>query len=152
MSMVQYGSGLTKKKAPLRPSTPEPKVQEEPEIVHAPISKTTTAKKEDFSFSNELQLHDSEEESNNNDNNAFVVHDSDEEHMSDVETSENVVSSTTIENVDNGVTEAPQITNFIDLNDQPQTESMDEDGSSEEEEENNSKLQQLIEAQVKKKA
>lgn len=137
MSMVQYESGLTKKKLPTAPSAPEPTTietaPEEPEVVHAPVDLDKSTKS-DFSFSNELQLNNSDLEEEKNA--PVTVKDSESESDNDNEKETMQVDIA-----------PPQVTNYIDLNDQ-QPVYMDDEDTSEEEAELNEKLQELIEEQV----
>jgi DNA polymerase sigma len=170
MSMVQYGSGLTKKKALATPIAPEvpvvisaPAVSKiapinKPKVVYAPLD-TKDKQKTKFSASNELQLQNSDDSSSEDeDEEAGLLHSSDEEEEENNENSDNEEYSSAQEDL--GVPEEeeakqdtvlaePQITRYINLGDDDKQYMEDED-TSEEEAELGLKLQELIEEQVKK--
>lgn len=142
MSMVQYGSGLVKKNVPMSQGTEkkavvdEHKESQEPEVVHAPVD-LSKSKKADFSFTNELQLNDSDLEEGQ-----VRSGESNESENSDVD------DSTSKEDAqDDAVMAEPQITNYISLDDQ-QPKYMDDVATTDEEAELNLDLQKLIDDQV----
>lgn len=124
MSMVQYGSGLKKKVAPV----PENK---SPEVVLAPTDDTTTnTTATKFSAADELNIG---KDNNDDDSSSYGGYQSAEEDLGVPETP--AISQEP----------QPQVTNYINLDDKHY---MDDEELSEEEAELGLKLQELIDDQV----
>ncbi|KAI8098103.1 uncharacterized protein B0P05DRAFT_568060, partial [Gilbertella persicaria] len=130
MSMVQYGSGISKKK-PI-PAPPKPETRVDPAVVYAP-TETDEKKKSEFSASNELQLQE-DDESDEPDLYKSNNSESEDDHLSSLDTT---AKTTT-------VAAEPTVTRYINLDDKQYIEDQE---TSEEEAELGLKLQELIEEQ-----
>lgn len=163
MSMVQYGSGLTKKKAvpvvsevPVTVSSPvvskiEPVTK--PKVVYAPSDKKEK-QKTSFSAASELQLQNSEGSSDEIEEGLIDSSDDGEEEENNENSGDEDYSSAQ-EDLDvpdetpeqDTVMAEPKVTRYINLEDDEKKYMEDED-TSEEEAELGLKLQELIEDQV----
>jgi hypothetical protein len=166
MSMVQYGSGLIKKKA-TAPATPVPEARatspapsvaisepmHKPKVIYAPLD-TKEKQKTTFSAATELQL----QNSNDSSSEEGILHSSDEEEEDksgdeeEEDKSGDEEYSTPQEDLEvqdepkDIIAAEPQVTRYINLEDDGK-QYMDDDVS-EEEAELGLKLQELIEEQV----
>lgn len=157
MSMVQYGSGLSKKFVPASTNPPKPttatptpttctqkKEQKQAETIYAPIDQTTKkSSSSTFSAANMLQInsHDSEEEDEYREDS--LSEDSDEEES---EEEEDIGTPPPLDERQE-VAEEPRVTRYINLDDEKHY--MDDEETSDEEAELGIKLQELIDDQVK---
>lgn len=152
MSMVQYGSGIAKKKTPASDTqddatnvnnTKENNV--EAKVVYAPTDiDDEDAEKTAFSSANEFQIDDTDSEDATNLQPVY----SDEESTDDEEEDIGVPELTADVPIKKDV-EQPQVTRFINMDDEDKRY-LDDEETSEEETELGIKLQKLIDDQVGK--
>jgi prolyl-tRNA synthetase len=151
MSMVQYGSGIAKKKAPTANTQDDSnnindakESNVEAKIVYAPTDiDDEGAEKTAFSSANEFQIDDTDSEDDTN----LKPFYSDEE-SSDEEEDIGVPELTADVPIKKDV-EQPQVTRFINMDDEDKRY-LDDEETSEEETELGIKLQKLIDDQVGK--
>ncbi|KAI8376638.1 hypothetical protein EDC96DRAFT_423618, partial [Choanephora cucurbitarum] len=148
LSMVQYGSGITKKKTlptKLEPAIePTPDSVPEPVVVRAPISDAADQKRPvDFSASEEYGLGDTDSDSSESHKTASNTEDESDEDTEDDDDN----NSSSNEARENTLADAPQpaVTHYINLDDKRY---MENDETSEEEAELGIKLQKLIDDQI----
>ncbi|KAK4521435.1 uncharacterized protein ATC70_012050 [Mucor velutinosus] len=155
MSMVQYGSGISKKKAPA-PVLPSTKTQDvspseqnnvQPKVVYAPVdSDIEDPQKTAVSSANIYQIDESDSEDDAP--SKAVYSDEDEDEDEEREEEEDIgVPELTADIPAKKTIDQPQVTRFINL-DEEEKRYMDDEDTSEEEAELESKLQQLIDDQI----
>jgi hypothetical protein len=141
MSMVQYGSGLSKKNTtPIVSPVADKQVQTEivaPKVVYAPVDKKAETKKTNFSAANLLQISSDEEEEDQ-------YHDTNNNMESDEEDIGVLENPPTPPTVMEEVVE-PKVTRYINLDEKHY---MEDEETSDEETELGIKLQELIDDQV----
>lgn len=154
MSMVQYGSGIAKKKTSTSNTQDDAtngndanESNVEAKVVYAPSDiDDEDAEKTAFSSANEFQIDDTDSE---DDTNSKPVY-SDEESTDDDDEEEDIgVPELTVDVPIKKDVEQPQITRFINMDDEDK-HYLDDEETSEEETELGIKLQKLIDDQVGK--
>ncbi|GAN03512.1 conserved hypothetical protein [Mucor ambiguus] len=155
MSMVQYGSGISKKKAldsvpPLsktQDANPPEQSNVQAKVVYAPIDNDIEdSQKTAVSSADIYQIDDSDSEDGRPSNTVYSDNEEDEGESEEEETDIGV-PELTADIPTKTPADQPQVTRFINL-DEEEKRYMDDEDTSEEEAELESKLQQLIDDQI----